>query len=647
MHYYLVSPLKVVHGQEATLTYHSEQSLLRGAVVAVEVGKTEVPAVVLQSVPQPTFTTKPVKRNIEGTAALPEALLRLHDWLAEYYRTHPVAVWQTMLPRGLLKTRRESKKNVSHPSRKRTQIVFNKDQQRALDHIEARPATTTLLHGVTGSGKTALYVELARRSLEAGKSVIIIVPEISLTSQLVAEFIPHFPDLILTHSTMTEATRHQAWREALHSPTPRLIIGPRSALFSPVKELGLIVIDECHEPSLKQEQSPRYSALRAAAVLSQATGARLVLGSATPAVSDYHLATQSPGSIIRLDKVARTDAIKPEVELIDMTVRSNFSRSRFLSTPLIKAIEHSLASGHQTLLFHNRRGSASTTLCENCGWNASCPRCFIPLTLHADRFETVCHVCAYRERVPTSCPDCGRPDVIHKGIGTKRVAEELARLFPAARIARFDGDNHGDETLDRQYQKLYDGDIDIIVGTQVVAKGLDLPHLRLVGVVQADSGLSLPDYYAEERVFQLLAQVAGRVGRNEHASRAIIQSYQPTHPSVQFGIKQDYDGFYQHCLEERRRGKFPPFTHLLKLTCVYKSEAAAVRAARSLAATLRRQLPPHAEIFGPTPAFYERARDTYRWQLIVKSPQRGDLLTLLGQVPPAKWQSELDPISLL
>jgi primosomal protein N' (replication factor Y) len=315
------------------------------------------------------------------------------------------------------------------------------------------------------------------------------------------------------------------------------------------------------------------------------------------------------------------------------------------SIPLITGITETLKAGQQVLIFHNRRGSAPITLCDHCGWSAACPRCFIPLTLHTDEFRLRCHLCNHVERIPTSCSECHHADIIHKGIGTKRVEEELKKLFPAARIARFDGDTK--DGVDVHYQRLYDGDIDIIIGTQVVAKGLDLPNLRFVGVVQADSGLSLPDYQSAERVFQLLAQVAGRVGRNEHASTVVIQSYQPTHPSVSFGVQRDYSGFYAWCLAERTRAHFPPFTHLLRLIAVYKTEAGAIRASRELTKTLRAHAPHTVEIIGPAPAFYERVRDTYRWQIILKSPVRATLIDMLQHLPAKGWHSELDPISLL
>lgn len=644
MNYYVVSPLKITHARESELTYASEKPLKRGMVIAVQVGRATVAAVVLRKTEQPSFTTKDITAIIEPRS-LPDSLLILHAWLSAYYTAHPVTVWQSMLPSGLLKKRRTGNQPMRSAERKRHNFTFTNEQQQAIDGIMNSTPSTSLLHGVTGSGKTAIYVELARQTIAQGKSVIILVPEIALTSQLVADFTPHFKTVHVTHSTMTEAARHTLWQGVLNADDPQVIIGPRSALFMPVPKLGLVVIDECHEPAFKQEKAPRYSALRAASILARAAKARLVLGSATPNVSDYYLAEQTGGTIYKLTRPARKNTISPTTKLVDMTKRANFTRSSFLSNELLEGLKTALESGHQALIFHNRRGSAPITLCENCGWSASCPRCYTPLTLHSDEYQLRCHLCNHTEKIPLSCPSCTHTDIIHKGIGTKRVAEELARLFPDAHIMRFDGDNK--EGVDTHYQALYDGTIDIIIGTQVVAKGLDLPHLRFVGVVQADSGLSLPDYQSSERVFQLLAQVGGRVGRNEHDSTAVIQSYQPNHPSVALGIKQDYASFYDWCLSERQRAQFPPFVHLLRLTAVYKTEAGAIRASRQLIHELRAAATPDTEIIGPAPAFYERLRDTYRWQIIIKSKKRDNLVQLLGLLPAKGWQSELDPMNLL
>jgi len=500
---------------------------------------------------------------------------------------------------------------------------------------------------VTGSGKTAVYIELVKRALARGQSAIVLVPEIALTSQLIAEFSNHFRDVLLAHSRQTEAERHAVWRQALHASTPQVVIGPRSALFLPLPHVGLIVIDEAHEPTYKQEQSPRYHALRAAHSLAEASQAKLVLGSATPLVTDYYLAQFASRPVIRLDKPAVQNTVKPDVSLVDMTKRSNFKRHRFLSDTLLLELEKTFASGNQALIFHNRRGSASMTLCENCGWQAGCPRCYVPLTLHGDQHLLRCHICGYKAKVPTSCPDCGSVDIFHKGIGTKLIESELRRLFPDKTIARFDGDSADNETVEARYNELYQGTIDIIIGTQVIAKGLDLPKLRTVGIVQADAGLSLPDYSSAERTFQLLAQAIGRVGRSTHPTTVIVQSYQPTHPVVVAGLHQDYAGFYDLAMKQRKTAVFPPFTHLLKLQCVYKTESSAVTNAKKLAEILRAKLPGDVEILGPTPAFYERTRDTYRWQLVLKSPKRSHLQAAVRLLPPQYWQFELDPQSLL
>jgi primosomal protein N' (replication factor Y) len=646
VYYYEVAPNRIIRASSSSFTYSSEEPLTPGQVVTVEVGKQILPGIVIRQVTQPSFTTKPITTIVESTP-LPFPLVQLSLWVSEFYQTHLATSLQTVLPRGLTKARRPQKNTPHEALRKRTKNVFTSEQSQAIDAIESMSPGSAILHGVTGSGKTAVYIELAKRTLAEGRSAIILVPEIALTSQLVDEFSHHFQDIILTHSRQTEAQRHTMWREALTSPTPRIAIGPRSALFLPLAHVGLIVIDESHEPSFKQEQSPRYSALRAASMLARFHKAKLILGSATPSIADYYLAEQSHRPIIRMEKPAIKTATKPNITLVDMTKRTYFKKHRFLSDPLLTQLNTTFENNHQALIFHNRRGSASTTLCENCGWSAMCPRCFVPFTLHADTFSLECHICGTSQTVPTACPECHSADILHKGIGTKLIESELRRLFPNKIITRFDADVETGQSVESKYKELYEGTIDLIIGTQVIAKGLDLPHLRTVGVIQADAGLSLPDYSSNERTFQLLAQVVGRVGRSQHPTDVIVQSYQPDHPAVVDGLGQNYSHFYKTALAERKRGNFPPFCHLLKLTCVYKSEAAAIKNARQFATHLRANTSNDVQILGPTPAFYERQHDTYRWQLVLKSPRRSLLIDTLKHLPPIHWQAELDPISLL
>ena len=648
MYYYEVAPTQIVRAGTDTFTYASEATLSIGQIVRISVGKKLMNGIVISETARtPDYQVKPIESIIESTP-LPRALVGLSKWMADYYATPLATVLQTLLPTGIHKNRRSKSFVSSVIDRKRTQYVLNDDQQAAVDTIAASSPGTSLLHGITGSGKTAVYIELVRRSLEAGKSAIVLVPEIALTSQLVSEFTQHFGDIILTHSRQTEAERHAAWKDALHSELPRVVIGPRSALFMPVATIGIIVIDEEHEPSYKQEQAPRYHVPRAAHQLAAASDAHVVLGSATPSIVDYYLAQSTGRPIVRLTKLAVPRAYKPDVKLVDMTKRTHFKRHRFLSDAVISQIEQDTSSGKQVLLFHNRRGSAPTTICENCGWQAGCPRCYVPLTLHADAHMLRCHICNFSTNVPTSCPECSHASIVHKGIGTKLIESELRRLFPKLNIARFDGDSSTEDTVESRYKELYGGEIDVIIGTQVIAKGLDLPHLHTVAVVQADAGLSLPDYTSAERSFQLLAQVVGRVGRQAHETNVIVQSYQPTHPAITLGIAQNYGEFYQLALEQRRRSHFPPFTYLLKLQCSYKTEAAAIRNASAFAAELRKKFPRDIQLLGPTPAFYERAGGSYRWQLVLKSPKRALLAEAITLLPSGgHWQYELDPISLL
>lgn len=646
MYYFEIAPIKVVRVDASVFTYASDIELEVGQIVRIAVGNRSLTGVVWRKVSKPKFATKPVEAVIE-TVPIPGALLRLSEWLAVYYATHLSVVLQTVLPAGLHKIRRNRMIKFDYPERKRTKIVLNNEQSHAIDAIASASSGTVMLKGVTGSGKTKVYIECAKNQSKLGRSTIVLVPEIALTPQLVAEFRMDFPDnqLLITHSRMTEAERHFAWHRCLTTDTPLVVIGPRSALFSPLHNLGLIVIDEAHEPSFKQDQSPRYNTIRAAAVLSRLLDIKLVIGSATPSITDYYLAKTTSRPLIMLNRLAAKASL-PSVELVSFLSRSNFTKHRFFSNQLLAAIQESLTANKQVLVFHNRRGTAVMTVCGGCGWSALCPNCYTPLTLHTDTHLLRCHICNYSSVIPHMCPICRSTDIVHKGIGTKMIADELTKLFPNTRLARFDADNNAEETLQANYQAIYNGDIQLIVGTQIIAKGLDLPHLQVVAVIQADSGLFLPDYQAEERVFQLLYQVAGRVGRQAKlATKVIIQTYQPNHPVIHLGLQKDYDAFYDYAIAQRLKTQFPPFRFLLQLTCRYSGEMAAVRAARELATLIKRDYP-EVEVLGPTPAFYERIGGKYRWQVIVKSIKRQTLQDIAAMIPN-NWQIDLDPHDLL
>ncbi len=644
MRFYVIAPTKRLHS-EGYFTYHSQKSLKIGSIVQISVGNKVVVGIVIKAVTKPSFPTKPIIETLVSTP-LPVPLLKTADWLKEYYDSPVSAIWQTLLPRGLEKKRRPEKSVENHIVRKKKTFQLTLKQQQAVNRITQNTETTSLLHGVTGSGKTAVYIEIAQKIFREKKSIIILVPEIALTSQLVAEFKHFFTEVIVTHSQMTERERHLVWLRCLESNTPLVVIGPRSALFLPLQSIGLIVIDECHEPSYKQDQSPRYQTTRVARIVANHHKARLVLGSATPLISDYYLAQRTNQSIITISSPAQSYT-KPEIAVIDYKNKSEFSQHSFLSTKLLEAIDRALHNKTQVLLFHNRRGSAPYTLCENCGWTATCNQCHIPMNLHADQYQLVCHSCGVRHTVPKVCPECQHAQIIHKGIGTKRIEAEITKLFKNVRIARFDGDNKKDDALHTQYQALYDGTIDIIIGTQIIAKGLDLPKLSVVGIIQADAGLTMPDFTSEERVFQLLSQTMGRVGRSNQMSTIIVQTYQPDHIAITTALRKDYKSFYQHSILVRRRALLPPFAFLMKLRCQYASETGAEQAAKKLYRMLQQYKVPELIITPPTPAFYEKVGGNFRWQIVIKSKSRSELKKLLPHIPPAKWQVDIDPQSLL
>ena len=651
--YFEIAPLKIVRTNSEVFTYASKEKLEIGQIVQIPVGKKNMFGVVFKKVEKPDFETREILKIVEKTP-IPKHLVELSKWMSQYYATPLSQVLSGILPAGLGKNRRSSKKEkikLTDEEESCSNFLYTNQQQNAINKLDKIHSGTVLLHGITGSGKTSIYINQTEKVLANQQSAIILVPEIALTSQLVLNFEKHFSNIKIIHSHQTEAERHKTWLKILNDPEPQVIIGARSALFAPVKNLGLIIIDECHEPSFKQDQTPKYSALRASSFLASNFNFKAIFGSATPLIEDYFLAELSAknngNEIVKLTELAKKEAQPAKIELVDLTKKDS-KNHRFFSKKMLAEMEQTLSENKQVLIYHNRRGSASITLCHNCGWMALCPNCFVPLTLHADKFQLSCHICGHKERPPISCPDCGEAEIIHKGIGTKAIEEEIRKLFPQKKVARFDADSDKNETVEKLYNEIRNGKIDIIIGTQVIAKGLDLPKLKTVCVVQADAGLALPDFTSSERNFQLISQVIGRVGRHSNESNVIIQTYQPEAPSIQFGLNQDYTGFYNFEIKNRQKQNYPPFVYLLKLTCVYKTEISAVRNSQKEAHKIRKKFSKDVQIFGPTPAFYERIGETYRWQIVIKSKKRAQLLTIAREFQgKPQWRVDLDPSGLI
>jgi primosomal protein N' (replication factor Y) (superfamily II helicase) len=645
MHYYKVAPLSIVREGTQTLTYSSETQYAYGSIVAIPVGAKQFRGIVVESCKKPDFPVKPISSQIIDSP-LSKEHIKLAFWMSEYYHTPVSKCLQLLIPRGLEKKRRIAPDKPTLRSNKSINYVLTNEQSSAIRQISSSLiGGTFLLHGATGSGKTLVYIELIKKCIHLNRSCILLVPEIALTSQLISELNRYFHHVILVHSTLTESMRCAIWKRVIASSQPMIIVGPRSALFQPVKDIGLIIIDEAHDSSYKQDQSPKYSALRLASILGKMHKAAVVFGSATPSITDRFLADTQERTIHMREKAIPNTA-KSATHVVSLTDKSEFTRHRFLSNRLLDEIDSALKNNKQALIYHNRRGSANVSLCERCGWVHTCPVCNTSTSLHHDIHQLVCHICGYKSNVAKSCPECHSPTVIHKGVGTKLIESELKKLYPSKTISRFDADNKSDETINNNYEDVRDGKIDIIVGTQIIAKGFDLPNLATVGVVQADSGLHMPDYISAERVFQLLYQVVGRVGRNQQSTSVVIQAFRVDHPSIQLGIEQQYEQFYKTELSNRKKQLFPPYVYLLKITCVYKTERTAIQNSRSFAKHISSQYG-DISVAGPAPAFYEKVADKYRWQLIVKSKSRQTLLSIIDNIPTKNWYFDIDPISLL
>ena len=601
----------------------------------------------LEMLINPTSTLSRLSRYLSKTP-LPDHCLKLAQWLAVYYAVNfGEALGQFAPSRPVAKSRLiEESITEAYEAQLEIEVPLTKDQSRSIKSLLDTRATTTLLHGETGSGKTRVYIELAKDKLEKGQSVILLTPEIALTSQLAGIVKSQLANPIyIFHSQLTQAKRRKIWLSILESAEPVIVIGPRSALFSPVKKLGLIILDEAHEPAYKQDQTPRYNANRVASQLGYISGAKVVLGTATPSVNDYYVADQH-GSIVRMKESAltgSTDKLIPEI--IDIKDRTNFTNDNYFSNQLIESAKQALSAKRQVMIYLNRRGSARQILCNNCGWQMLCPNCDIPLVYHGDEHAVRCHTCGFQTHPPTRCPQCHNYDIIYRGIGTKALIESVRKLFPDQTIKRFDSDNIAGERLNDLYAELKSGKINIVVGTQLLAKGLDLPHLGLVGIISAETSAGLPDFSSDERSFQLLYQVIGRVGRGHVSGRVILQSYNPGSQVLKAAANRDYKKFYEFELAQRKKFRFPPFSYQLQLICRRATAKGAENAAQRLKSILiEKKLP--VEIIGPTPNFYVRRGRLYYWQLIIKSKNRSHLIDIANTVPQG-WSANLDPVDLL
>lgn len=512
-----------------------------------------------------------------------------------------------------------------------------------------------LLDGVTASGKTEVYLRAVQHTVACGKAAIVLVPEIALTPQLVARFRARLGDSIaVLHSGLSDTERHSMWR-ALRDGELRVAVGARSALFAPVEKLGLLCVDEEHDGSFKQEEGVRYNARDMALLRAHRAGAVCVLGSATPAISTLALVTQGRLQHLRLPSRARQSAVLPEVEVVDLRRQgAGPSGEPLISIRLHRELSATLEAKNQAILFLNRRGFSPSLVCDVCGKTLECPHCAVSLTLHRARGERLrCHYCDYECRRPAACPACAGTPWIEEGAGTERIEQLLAESFPSARVARLDRDVASGAGGEKILERMRSGEIDILVGTQMVTKGHDLPRVTLVGVLNADAALSFPDYRAAERSFHLFVQVAGRAGRGDHPGRVLIQTRQPSHPAIVCAVRHDVSTFVEQELRLREELGYPPFSRLALLRCDAVEEARAEQAAKQLVVVARNAAGRAVQILGPSPAPIARLRGRFRFHVLLKAQERNDLRKALLALARAEVDRhvrkviDVDPVSML
>ena len=510
-----------------------------------------------------------------------------------------------------------------------------------------------LLHGVTGSGKTEIYLQALAETVKLGKRGIVLVPEIALTPQTIERFAARFPGRVgVLHSKLTLGEQFDQWWQT-QSGEFDVVIGPRSAVFAPQPDLGLIVIDEEYEWTYKQaDKSPRYHARDVALKLGELTGAVVVLGSATPDVETYYRASRGDYHLLELPERVTPHAGSPlpQVEVVDLRDELKSGNRGPFSRSLSEAIYKALAAGEQVILFVNRRGASNLIQCRNCGYTFRCRRCETALTYHPDQEKLVCHQCNYRVALPQVCPQCGSRRIKYLGIGTQRLVQEVSYAFPHARVLRWDSDairgRHDHEEILARFRA---HEADILIGTQMIAKGLDIPLITLVGVVNADTGLSLPDFRAGERTFQLLSQVAGRAGRGVLGGQVIIQTYSPENYAIQAAAKHDYSLFYEQELAYRRQLGNPPLSQLASLVYSHTNEVICRREAERIQRVISTEVDArgidNVSPIGPAPAFIYRVRGRFRWQLILRG---SDLAAFLSTITfPQGWTVDIDPVGLV
>jgi primosomal protein N' (replication factor Y) len=612
------------------------------------------------------FKLKPIAEIDPEAPKLPSSYLEWAKWISEYYHYPMGQVFSHFYP-PLRKTGRGTKKKSPIPEVEAVEPHPLNDTQAKVvkDILACKGFASHLLFGVTGSGKTEVYLELFEKVVNEGKQALFLVPEISLTPQLLRRFAERFGDkLAVLHSQLTDRERTNQWWSIVDRKK-QILLGARSALFCPVPDLDLIVIDEEHEASYKQEEKLKYNARDAAIMLSKIKNIPIILGSATPSMETYNNAINGRFKLHKMPERVSGRSL-PEVRIIDLreeAVKKEEDSSDlpfWMSADLFQNLKSNLDNKEQSALFLNRRGISQSVVCSSCGFTKECPNCAITLSLHA-KTHLLCHYCDFHQQIPESCPSCSEGEMLPMGLGTEKMEDDIKKLFPGARLGRADRDEiSGREDMEDLIKAMENHEIDILIGTQMIAKGLDFPQLTLVSLVLADIGFNIPDFRASERSFQLVTQVSGRAGRHEKTGRVLIQTYNPDHPSIRFAQNADFEAFAENELPQREELLYPPYGKLASIRLqgldLYKVEKAAKELA-SRAMYLQTNFDQYSSlrVLGPTPAPLFKLRSKFRYHIMLKSPNAN----LLGHYTKTLLQKtdwlprgvqllvDIDPIQLM
>ncbi len=551
----------------------------------------------------------------------------------------PASTIKALVKKGVLSEQmvEEYRDPYEHKNFERTRpLPLTKEQQSAmkpiLQSIEQQSHETFLLYGVTGSGKTEVYLQAIQEVIKQGKEAIVLVPEIALTPQMVQRFKGRFgSDVAVLHSRLSIGEQYDEWRK-VQKKEVKVVVGARSAIFAPFEHLGIIIIDEEHESSYKQEEIPRYHARDVAIKRGEYHQCPVILGSATPSLESFARAQKGVYHLLTLSK-RMNDRAMPPVSVVDMREELRSGNRSMFSTELFERIKDRLQKKEQTVLFLNRRGHSTFIMCRDCGYVMQCPHCDISMTYHRSSNEMKCHYCGFQTDVPTQCPECSSNHIRYFGMGTQKVEEELVKLLPEARIVRMDVDTTTRKGAhERILEHFQSGKADILLGTQMIAKGLDFPNITLVGVLSADTTLHLPDFRAAEKTFQLLTQVSGRAGRHELQGEVVVQTYTPEHYSIQLAAMQDYQRFYNEEMSMRKLGSYPPFYYLALVTVIHEDLLQVVTVTEKISSFLKSNISKKAILLGPVASPIPKINNRYRYQCLIKYKREPNLFSALRKI---------------